>query len=245
MNTLFLNRHDAGRQLASRLAEHGRYPDAIVVALARGGVPVGFEIATALRLPLDVLTASRIAIPGHRPVTIGSVACGGPVILDQTSVADAHSTVIERACTDALREVQAIEGQCRPLIGDVDLRRRTVLLVDDGVATGSTVISAARVLRRRGAKRIVLVTPVLSERALPRLLSIVDDVECLATTTALDCAGRWYQEWHRISEDELHRLLAATRTHSGALATRATRLPATIDAGSMQALRAELRSMPR
>src|SRR5690554_2539935 len=175
---LFHDRVHAGRELATALASYAQRPDALVLGLPRGGVPVAHEVASALDLPLDVLVVRKLGVPGHEELAMGAVASGGAMFLNQDIVDrlrvrdDRLQSVVSRELAELKRRERAYRGELEQL----DLKGKTVLLVDDGIATGATVMSAVEAARSGGAGRVVVVAPVGAPDSVARLRTVADDV---------------------------------------------------------------------
>jgi putative phosphoribosyl transferase len=206
--TPFEDRKDAGRQLAERLA---RYEDenSIILALPRGGVPVGYEIARALAAPLDIFIARKLGSPGRRELGIGAVAQGGVRVLNARIVQalDVREEYIERV---AAKETAEIERRLRLLRGDrpePEVRGRTVILVDDGLATGVTARAAILALRRRVPRRLVLAVPVGALQAIETIRSEADELVCLKVPSDLMAIGFWYLNFEQVPDEEAIKLL--------------------------------------
>ncbi len=205
----FHNRREAGTQLAHRL-ESMRPRRPAVLALPRGGVPVGFEIATTLDAPLDVLVIRKIGAPENPEFGIGAAAEDGSHWINQ-DIADAlglNDIEVDEAITRQVKEAKERAWRYRGNRPMLDITGRTVILVDDGLATGGTAIAAARVLRRRGAQQVVFAAPVGAPRSLLRLERFVDRVVCIDTPEDFSAVGLWYDDFSQISDEEVIRLLA-------------------------------------
>lgn len=210
----FRNRQDAGERLAERLSETPLH-EPIILALPRGGVPIGFEVARALHAPLDVFVARKIGAPGHRELGIGAIAEGGDVVADDVAlrmlgVSEAQfDQLADRERTELARRVQRYRGD-RML---PDLSARDVVLVDDGLATGITAEAALRALRRGRARRIILAAPTCARDAAARLSRLADDVVCVISPVDFVAVGKWYLDFDQTSDDDVVRLLdLASRT---------------------------------
>ena len=213
MQEAFLkDRADAGRRLAARLAGY-RDETPIVLALPRGGVPVGAEVSRALGAPLDIFIARKLGAPGQPELGIGAVAQGGLLVLNERIVralklSEGH---IRRAAEEELREVGR---RLRLLRGDrpePEVRGRTVILVDDGLATGATARAAILALRERGPGRLVLAVPVCPPRTADLLLREVDDLVVLETPADFYAVGSYYEDFEQVSDEEVVRLLELAR----------------------------------
>jgi predicted phosphoribosyltransferase len=206
----FRDRAAAGRLLARRLGPWAGRADALVLALPRGGVPVAFAIAQALGLPLDVLVVRKLGMPGHPEWAMGAIGGGGVRVLQPgvpglmgTTQADVDAATAHELAELHRREL-AYRGQ-RPL---PDLAGRAVILVDDGVATGSTMLAAIDVAHRLGARTLVVAVPVAPPDTLAQLAGRVDDVVCVASPPGFRSVGQWYDAFDQTSDTEVQDLLA-------------------------------------
>jgi predicted phosphoribosyltransferase len=205
----FLNRRDAGRQLAAELHQYAG-EDVVVLALPRGGVPVAYEVARALHSPLDVFVVRKIGVPGHRELAMGAIASGGLRVLNM-DVIDALR--IPPAMIDAVaeRELGELERQQKAYRGDAPLPEcsgRTAIVVDDGLATGSTMRAAVRALRQSGAKRIVVSVPVAAAATADSLRKEAELV-CLSEPDEFYAVSMWYDDFSQTSDEEVRNLLDA------------------------------------
>ena len=205
----FNDRYEAGRALALHLQEYARLTDAIVLALPRGGVPVGFEIAHTLDLPLDVFVVKKIGAPGYEELAIGAVASEGIYLLDEALIAHLglSKQEIERVASLAHDEVERRESTYRDHRPAPRLEGTTVILVDDGLATGSSMQVAVAALRRRGPRRIIVAVPVASKEAATELKQVADDVVCARVPDPFYAVGAWYDDFSQTSDDEVRDLL--------------------------------------
>jgi putative phosphoribosyl transferase len=206
----FSDRRAAGRLLAQELE---RYAPEAPIALPRGGLPVGFEVASALRAPLDVWVVRKLGVPWDPELGMGAVAEGGSVYLSpdvvrQSGVSDAQ---LEELIEAKRREVEARIRLFRGSRARPNLRGRTVILVDDGIATGGTVAAALGAMRREGARKIVLAVPVAAADSLERLAESADEVVCLAAPRELGAVGNWYRVFHQVHDGEVLALLERAR----------------------------------
>ncbi len=209
----FRDREDAGRRLAERLNQF-RDEDPIVLALPRGGVPVGYEIARALNAPLDVFIARKLGAPRRPEFGIGAVAQGGLRVLNPEAVRalEVSKEYIERV---AAEETAEIERRLRLLRGDrpePEVRERTTILVDDGLATGVTARAAIEALRRRNPKRLILAVPVCAEQTAELIRSEVDELVCLEAPSNLMAISLWYQHFEQVSDEKVIELLKAAQS---------------------------------
>ncbi|MBW7932521.1 MAG: phosphoribosyltransferase [Gemmatimonadaceae bacterium] len=209
MHEIFEDRAEAGRQLADRLSAFEARPGAIVLGLPRGGVPVAYEVAMALGLPLDVFVARKVGVPGHEELALGAVATGDVLVLNEPIVAAFHVSDSELQRRVQLAEQEVRERE-RTLRGDrpaVDVHGSTVILVDDGIATGATVRAAVMALRARGARRVVVASPVAAVESEADLRRIADEVEVVRTPRSFIAVGAWYRDFVQVEDDDVRRLL--------------------------------------
>lgn len=216
----FRDRNQAGRMLAEALQTYaGRQP--IVLGLPRGGVPVGYEVARALRAPLDVCVVRKIGMPSQPEVGLGAVAEGGqvhidPALLRVSGISEAElSCVVEAKRLEVDRRVRTFRGG-RPL---PDLRGRTVLLVDDGIATGGTVRAALASIRKQHPQAVVLAVPVAQASGIREFASEVDEVVVLMAPAEIHAIGLWYDDFEQVSDAAVISCLARARRWSGASAS--------------------------
>lgn len=205
----FKNRMQAGELLGQRLLAHAGRADVLVLALPRGGVPVGFVVAKALRAPLDVLLVRKLGMPGHEEYAIGAVA-GGICVL-QSDVISAYgipAEVIEALTRREQHEIERREQLYRAGRPALQLQDKVVILVDDGLATGSTMLAAARVARAANPAHLIVAVPVGSIEACEMLQTEVDEVICLSTPEPFYAVGQWYAHFEQTGDDEVIGLLA-------------------------------------
>ena len=207
---VFRDRTEAGRVLAERLAEYADRPDVIVLALPRGGVPVGYEVAQALHAPLDVFIVRKLGVPGHEELAMGAVATGGVRVLNEQVVRalGIPDHVIDSVARWELEELARRERVYRGDRPPPDVQGRTVILVDDGLATGSTMLAAVRALRQQRPARIVVAVPIASRDTCELLRDEVDDVICAATPEPFYAVGLWYENFEQTTDEEVRELLA-------------------------------------
>ncbi len=214
---IFADRRDAGRRLAARLG-HLAAEQPVVLALPRGGVPVGFEVARALRAPLDVLLVRKIGAPFQPELAAGAVVDGAePVIVRNEEVIRAYGIEEDWIEAEARRELVEIERRRARYLGDrppTPLRGRSVILVDDGIATGTTVLAALRALARLGPRRRVLAVPVAPPDTLARLASEAEEIVALAQPEWMGAVGQFYRDFTQTSDEEVIRLLAEAAHHA-------------------------------
>ena len=206
----FLNRSDAGRQLAAELLpRYGGRSDVLVLGLPRGGVPVAFEIAVALDAPLDVFVVRKLGLPGHEEFGIGAIASGGVRVVDE-SVLRAYgvdSRTLEEITEREQRELERRERRYRDDRPFPAIQDRVVILVDDGLATGSTMRAAVAALRAEGPREIVVAVPVGAPETCSAMARLADDVVCLMTPEPFYAVGLWYENFDQTDDAEVHDLL--------------------------------------
>jgi predicted phosphoribosyltransferase len=206
----FKNRAEAGRFLAGQLRAYAGREDVIVLALPRGGVPVGYEVARALGAPLDVLSVRKVGVPGHEELAMGAVASGGELVLDEGLVARLRIPLSEvrRRIEEELRELGRREAAYRDGRPPPNLEGKTVVLVDDGLATGSTMRAAVLAVRRQRPARVVVAVPVASPEACRDLRDVADEIVCGMTPQVLQAVGLWYEDFSQTSDAAVRDLLA-------------------------------------
>ena len=208
----FHNRVDAGQRLAAKLTRYANRQDVIVLGLPRGGIPVAHEVATKLGAPLDVFLVRKLGVPGHPELAMGAIAEGGIEVLSRDLIRDlaVPQNLVEQV---AVRERLELERRDTLYRGDrpaANVSGRTVILVDDGLATGSTMQAAILALKQRGPERIVVAVPVGARETCERLARIADEVVCAMIPEPLDAVGLWYDEFAQTSDDEVRRLLSGS-----------------------------------
>jgi putative phosphoribosyl transferase len=215
--TTLRDRAEAGRLLAERLSKHAGRDDVIVLALPRGGVPVAFEIARALDAPLDVLLVRKLGVPGHEELALGAIASGGTRVLNK-DVVETLRVPPEWIDAIAAKEAGELERRERVYRGDrppPDLTGRTVFLVDDGLATGSTMFAAVAAVRQDDPERVVVAVPVAAREVCAGLKSYADEVVCLFTPRPFYAVGAWYADFAQTTDDEVRSLLERARRPRG------------------------------
>lgn len=206
----FFDRAEAGRALARALSHYAGHDDVIVLALPRGGVPVGYEVARELGAPLDVFLVRKLGVPGHEELAMGAIASGGVLVLDEGVLRwlDISEQQIQKTLArelDELRRREAAYRDGRPL---PNLKGKTVILVDDGLATGASMQAAARAVRRHEPARIVIAVPVASRATCDRFRDEVDEVVCAVTPAPFYAVGNWYEDFSQTTDEEVRELLA-------------------------------------
>jgi putative phosphoribosyl transferase len=209
MNMVFANRTEAGRRLAQLLRKYTNREDAIVLGVPRGGVPVAFEVARALGLPLDVFVLRKLGVPGHEELAFGAVGSGGvrvldPDVIEGLGISDRD---IDRVTKAERKELERREREYRGGRPRLDANGKTVILVDDGIATGSSMRAAIRALRQMKPTRLVVATPVAPPSTCHRLRLDVDEVVCVETPEWFRGVGEFYDDFSQVSDEEVNELL--------------------------------------
>jgi putative phosphoribosyl transferase len=206
---IFQDRTEAGHLLASALRQYAHRDDVIVLALPRGGVPVGFEVARELAAPLDVFIVRKLGVPGQEELAIGAIASGGKRVLN-SDIVDALAIPPETIDAITRREAVELERREREFRGDrppLDIRGKTVILVDDGLATGSSMRAAISALRAKEPARIVVAVPVAAAATGNSLTPEVDEMICLYAPEEFYAVGEWYRDFRQIPDEEVRELL--------------------------------------
>lgn len=214
----FKNRMQAGELLAYRLAAYTGRPDVIVLALPRGGVPVGFAVANKLEVPLDILLIRKLGLPGQEEYAMGAIASGGTRILQDEVLRNLKISdrVIERVTQRELHEIHRREKLYRGHRLAPQLQNRVVILVDDGLAVGSTMQVAVQVVRKANPARVIVAVPVAAPEAYKKLKPKVDEIICMSTPEPFYAVGMWYKNFGQTTDEEVKRLLHEAermRTH--------------------------------
>ena len=207
--TQFADRRDAGRRLAEPLRSYAARADVIVLGLPRGGVPVAYEVASELRLPLDVMPVRKLGVPDQEELAFGAIASGGVRVLNADVIADAHLTPeqIQAVTADQQLELERREQLYRGEAPPPRLRGLTAIVVDDGLATGATMRAAIQAVCEQGGKAVVAV-PVGAASTRAAISSCADAVVCLLTPTRFVAVGHWYGDFGATGDDEVRELLA-------------------------------------
>lgn len=206
---IFRNRVDAGQQLAKRLVKYADRAAVLILALPRGGVPVGYEVVRALHAPLDIFVVRKLGVPGREELAIGAIASGGVRVLNREVVESLRipDDVIESVARRELRELERRERAYRNGRPAPDVQRRTVILVDDGIATGSTMRAAVEALRKLEAARIVVAAPTAALSTADEFRRNVDGFVAVMTPSDFDGVGKWYQDFSQTTDEEVCELL--------------------------------------
>jgi putative phosphoribosyl transferase len=209
MNPRFRDRFEAGRRLATALKHYAGRPNLLVLALPRGGVPVAFEVARALHAPLDVMLVRKLGVPGHKELAMGAIASGGIRVISN-DVVRALGLPDRAIATVAAQEEQELKRRERLYRGDrspPQVSGKTVILVDDGLATGSTMRAAIAALKAQGPERLVVAVPVAAPETCEAMRSEVDEVVCALAPEPFLAVGQWYQDFSQITDEEVRELL--------------------------------------
>jgi predicted phosphoribosyltransferase len=209
----FRDRREGGRLLAAELGEYAGRPDVVVLGLPRGGLPVAFEVARALGAPLDVFVVRKLGVPGHEELAMGAIGSGGVVVLNP-EVVDAlgiPEQVIDRVAELERRELERRELAYRTG-APADVRDRIAILVDDGLATGSTMRAAIAALRKLDPARVVVAVPVAAPESRDLVAAEADEVVCLATPPDFYAVGLWYEDFSQTSDEEVRMILEAAHS---------------------------------
>lgn len=218
MLTRFRDRADAGQRLARRLAAYAGDPDVLVLALPRGGVPVAAEVARGLGAPLDIFLVRKLGVPGREELAMGAVAAGAIRVLNQDVIEALKipDRVIEAVTSRELRELRWRERAYRGNRPPPEVRGRTVILVDDGMATGSTMRAAVEALRRLDPMRIIVAVPIAAPECLGEIRGIADDCICEFTPTPFFAVGAWYDNFSQTTDEQVRDLLEQAAVASAA-----------------------------
>src|SRR3954469_21107461 len=210
MDRPFRDRHDAGRQLAEELSHYAGRDDVLVLALPRGGVPVASEVAQALDAPLDAFLVRKLGVPGHEELAMGAIASAGLRVLNEDTVRELHipAEVIDAVEANERRELARRERLYRGSQAPPNVTGKTVILVDDGLATGSTLRAGALALREGNPAWLVGAVPVASRAVCDAMRDVVDEMVCAETPEPFYAVGLWYDDFGQTTDDEVRRLLA-------------------------------------
>jgi putative phosphoribosyl transferase len=210
MRTQFRDRYEAGEFLAEQLTSYANKPNVIVLALPRGGVPVAARVARRLNAPLDVFMVRKLGLPGHSELAMGAIATGGVRVLNSDVVDSLRISdeVIEAVTANEQRELERRERSYRDDLPPPEVEGKTVIIVDDGIATGSTMVAAIAALRQLGAGRIVVAAPTIARATYDYLRKTADDVVAVIVPEEFYGVGQWYEDFSQTTDAEVHNLLA-------------------------------------
>ncbi len=207
---VFRDRVQAGQRLADALERYADRADVIVLGLPRGGVPVAWEVARKLQAPLDVMVVRKLGVPNHEELAMGAIASGGVKVIHESVVQalGISRADLEKAADKEAGELRRREQAYRGSTGAPDVRDKTVILVDDGVATGSTLRAAVQALRQHHPKQIIIAAPTASFEAFSTLRPLVDDFIALMVPADFHAVGQWYEDFSQTTDEEVKQLLA-------------------------------------
>jgi len=205
----FANRADAGRKLATKLMAYAKSPNSLVLALPRGGVPIAYQIARALQAPLDIFLVRKLGVPWNEELAMGAIASGGVRVLNPEALgwSELSSSIIDDVAKREQKELERREHLYRGDRPALEIQDRTVILVDDGLATGATMRAAAIALRRKKPMKIVVAVPVAPPETCEALRSEVEEVICGITPEPFIAVGAWYSDFSQTRDDEVRQLL--------------------------------------
>ena len=209
VNGRFRDRSEAGRRLAAALRRYEGHPNVLVLALPRGGVPVGYEVAQALHAPLDVMLVRKLGVPGHEELAMGAIGSGGVRVIsdDVVRAFGISERAIATAAANEQHELERGERAYRGSRPPLDIKDRIVILVDDGLATGSTMRAAVAALRAHVPERVVVAVPVAAAETCEALREEVDEIVCASTPDPFLAVGHAYQNFSQVSDSEVRELL--------------------------------------
>lgn len=210
LNPIYRDRAEAGRKLAERLRDYEGRDDLVVLGLPRGGLPVAYEVARALHAPLDVFVVRKLGVPGHEELAMGAIASGGIRVLneDVVQMLGISSQVIERVAAREWQELARRERAYRGDLAPLEIARRHVILIDDGLATGATMRAAVAAARQQGPSGITVAAPTAASEACAALKPEVDHIVCAATPEPFVAIGIWYADFRQLSDAHVRQLLA-------------------------------------
>ena len=238
MDGRYADRADAGRVLAEKLKHLAGRPDLVVLALPRGGVPVGYEIARRLGAPLDVFVVRKLGVPGHEELAMGALASGGVRVLNEELIGELGipDRVIEAATLREQNELERRERAYRGTRPAPDLRGKTVVLVDDGLATGNTMRAAVEAVRAQNPARVIVAVPVAARASCEELAEVTDEVVCGRTPEPFRAVGLWYDDFEQTTDADVGAILSQAQHHADAAQAASTGEGVTvhIEAGGVQ-----------
>ncbi len=218
---IFLNRTDAGRHLATKLKQYAGHTDVLVLALPRGGVPVAYEVAEQLGAPLDIFLVRKLGVPGHEELAMGAIASGGVRVINQDVIEylNIPSEIIDAVAEEEQRELERREKAYRGERTAPEVKNKIVILIDDGLATGSTMRAAATALREKEPARIVVAVPVSAAETCDHFRDEVDEVICAVTPEPFQGVGLWYEDFSQTTDEEVSELLRRAESQGAAHAS--------------------------
>jgi predicted phosphoribosyltransferase len=221
----FQNRREAGQRLADRLKAYRGRRDLVVWALPRGGVPVAYEVAKALQAPLDVFTVRKLGVPGQEELAMGAMATGGEYYLDEDLISQLRipQHQIDAVIESEYQELQRREDLYRPHRPPLDPRGKTVILVDDGLATGASLLTAVKAVRHRDPQAVVIAVPVAAASSVSKLAGLVSDLVCVLTPRYFRSVGDWYRDFSQTTDNEVIALLGESNDEPRQDVTGSTR----------------------
>jgi putative phosphoribosyl transferase len=201
----FKNRLYAGELLAERLSQYVKRHDVVVIALSAGGVPTGYSVAKALEVPLDIMVVRKLGVPGHDAYAIGSIVDGGLCVLQHEilEVLEIPTPVVEAMAQLAMQEIEHREKLYRSVRSHIQLQKRTVIIVDDGMNTGSSMLVAVKAVRKLNPARIVIATPVSESDTYQKIRAEVDEAICIMMPDPFYAVGLWYEDFEKITDVEV------------------------------------------
>lgn len=205
----FIDRQDAGRVLASHLMAYNQDKQTIILALPRGGVPVAYEIAIRLSLPLDVFIVRKLGVPGYEELAMGAIATGGTIFFNKPLIKNLNiaQTAIDNVLAEEKKELHRREHLYRGNKPPLKVVNQTIILVDDGIATGATISAAIEALQEQHPAKLIIAVPVAAKSTYEELISVVDKVICPLTPIDFHAVGIWYENFAQTSDDEVINLL--------------------------------------
>jgi putative phosphoribosyl transferase len=205
----FPNRAEAGRVLAEKLEKYAGRPDVIVLGLPRGGVPVAYEVANRLHVPLDLFIVRKLGVPGFEELAVGAIASGGVRVLNEDVVRTLPNgdQIIESVTAQETVELERREQEYRDGRPAPELRERTVILVDDGLATGATMRAAVKALRQRDVAKIVVAVPVGARETCREIEEVADETVCASAPMFFQAVGQYYEDFSQVTDEEVRELL--------------------------------------
>lgn len=209
----YLNRSEAGKILAQALREYANQDDIIVLALPRGGVPIGYEVAIGLTLPLDVFIVRKLGVPGHEELAMGAIASGGVVFLNEKIIRDLNipKKMIDQVIQKETNEIKRREMEYRGHRPTPDFSQKIIILVDDGIATGATLRAAIKSLRNISVKQIIVAAPVGANDTCDDLATLVDKLICPLRPEYFEAVGQWYEDFDQTTDREVTFLMSKVK----------------------------------